>query len=68
MEHEPELQKLCKHEGAEDNIAKWQSENNPLAPLSEKQLDIIYELKDVIEEKYFFKPEVNEIRNWSWLK
>lgn len=60
MEHEPELHKFDKHEGVEDNIAKWQSENNPLAPLSEDQLDVIYELKDLIEVNYFFKPEVSE--------
>lgn len=44
--------------GVEDNIAKWQAENNPLAPLSEDQLDLIYEVKDSIEELYFFRTEV----------
>ncbi|CAG9860141.1 unnamed protein product [Phyllotreta striolata] len=43
----------------QENIAKWQSVNEPLAPLSEQQLNIIYELGDIVSNLYN-KSEINE--------
>lgn len=40
----------------QENIAKWQEANNPLAPLTEEQLDLIYELGDIVALTYN-KPE-----------
>ncbi|XP_044746128.1 conserved oligomeric Golgi complex subunit 3 [Coccinella septempunctata] len=37
----------------QENIAKWQSPSNPLAPLNEEQQDLIYQLEDIIKENYF---------------
>lgn len=44
----------------QENIAKWQSVEDPLAPLSEQQLDVIYELGDLVSNLYS-KTEADKI-------
>lgn len=36
----------------QENVANWQSSNNPLAPLKEEQTELIYELGDIISSLY----------------
>lgn len=36
-----------------NNIANWQGPTNPLAPLTEEQLDLVYQLEDIIKENYY---------------
>lgn len=37
----------------QENIACWQDPINPLAPLTEEQQDLIYQIEDIIKECYF---------------
>ncbi|KAL3288372.1 hypothetical protein HHI36_002820 [Cryptolaemus montrouzieri] len=37
----------------QENIANWQAPINPLAPLTEDQLDLVYQLEDIIKAEYF---------------
>ncbi|KRT79928.1 hypothetical protein AMK59_7092, partial [Oryctes borbonicus] len=44
------------------NIAKWQDVNRPLAPLTEEQMDIVYQIEDSI--KYmFYKQDSQKLTN-----
>lgn len=36
-----------------ENIAKWQAVQDPLTPLTDKQLDIMYKIEDKINETYY---------------
>ncbi|XP_072394183.1 conserved oligomeric Golgi complex subunit 3 [Diabrotica undecimpunctata] len=42
----------------QENIVKWQAADDPLAPLSSEQLEVIYELGDLISNKSKKVPEV----------
>lgn len=42
----------AKESKVQENIANWQSANNPLAPLSEDQIDLIYEVGDIVANLY----------------
>ena len=35
----------------QQNVTNWQSNNDPLAPLMEEQLDIIYQIGDIIKNQ-----------------
>jgi len=35
------------------NIAQWQAIDNPLATLTEEQMDTIYQIKDLTQNVYF---------------
>ncbi|XP_060532022.1 conserved oligomeric Golgi complex subunit 3 [Cylas formicarius] len=37
----------------QENIADWHSSTNPLAPLDEEQIDLIYEIKDAVNALYY---------------
>lgn len=36
----------------QENIAHWQSGSSPLSALSDGQLDIIYQIKDCVEQNF----------------
>lgn len=36
----------------QQNITNWQTSNDPLAPLTDQQLDIIYEISDLVKDLY----------------
>lgn len=36
-----------------ENVTKWQAIDNPLAPLMDKQAQLLYEIEDVVEELYY---------------
>lgn len=36
----------------QENLAKWQASDEPLAPLTEEQLDLVYELSDIVSDTY----------------
>ncbi|XP_022915203.2 conserved oligomeric Golgi complex subunit 3 [Onthophagus taurus] len=38
------------------NIAKWQDAENPLAPLTDSQWDILYQMEDVVKQLYYQQP------------
>lgn len=40
----------------QENIAKWQLIDNPIASLSDKQKDVLYALSDLANEEYTLKP------------
>lgn len=42
------------------NIAKWQDVENPLAPLSEEQMDIIYHIEDTVQAM-FYKQDAQKV-------
>lgn len=42
------------------NIAKWQDVENPLAPLSEQQMDIIYQIEDSVKSM-FYKQDTQKV-------
>ncbi|XP_018331497.1 conserved oligomeric Golgi complex subunit 3 isoform X2 [Agrilus planipennis] len=42
-----------KEKAIQDNITKWQAPTSPLAPLSEEELDIVYQISDLIKEEYY---------------
>lgn len=44
----------------QENIANWQTSTNPLAPLSDEQLDLIYEVADKVKELYYGSDEQQE--------
>lgn len=37
----------------QENVTKWQSAEDPLAPLDEEQKDLIYELSDIVHSLYY---------------
>ncbi|XP_066246972.1 conserved oligomeric Golgi complex subunit 3 [Euwallacea similis] len=41
----------------QENLARWQSTDDPLAPLSEKQKDLLYELKNRVNSLYYESEE-----------
>ncbi|ENN79034.1 hypothetical protein YQE_04501, partial [Dendroctonus ponderosae] len=43
-----------------DNVAKWQSADAPLAPLTELQVDLVYELGDMVASIYYPKKETSD--------
>ncbi|CAG9766598.1 unnamed protein product [Ceutorhynchus assimilis] len=46
----------------QDNVAKWQSSDDPLAPLNDEQLDLIYEIGDVVNSLYFDNEPQEQIK------
>lgn len=40
----------------EENVAKWQLIDNPIAALTDKQKDALYMLSDLVKEEYTLKP------------
>lgn len=36
----------------QENVVNWQSASNPLAPLNEEQIDLFYEIGDVVKQLY----------------
>lgn len=42
----------------EENVAKWQLIDNPIAPLTDKQKDVSYSLSDLVKDVYKLKPFV----------
>lgn len=36
----------------QQNITNWQASNDPLAPLTDQQLDIVYEISDLVKDLY----------------
>lgn len=42
------------------NIAKWQDVENPLAPLSDEQMDIIYHIEDTVQAM-FYKQDAQKV-------
>lgn len=46
-----------------ENIAKWQSTTNPLAPLTDEQLDLVYQMEDIVNEEYYKKSDIVLIDN-----
>lgn len=36
----------------QDNVANWQASENPLAPLDEEQIELVYELGDIVSSLY----------------
>lgn len=54
--HLTDLKTDPKETEIQENIAKWQATDDPLAPLTDEQLDLIYELSDIVSATYN-KPE-----------
>lgn len=42
----------------QENIAKWQLIDNPIAPLSDEQKEVLYNLSDLVKDEYTLKPNV----------
>ncbi|KAJ8933260.1 hypothetical protein NQ318_017798 [Aromia moschata] len=43
-----------------ENISKWQSTNDPLAPLNDNQMDLVYEISDLVKHIYIANKEDTE--------
>lgn len=55
---EVKIKKEITEQNVQENIANWQSSNSPLTALSENQLDIIYQMKDLIHEQCYWSSKV----------
>lgn len=44
-----------------DNLAKWHSSDAPLAPLTEEQVELVYELGDIAASIYYPKKETSDV-------
>ncbi|CAH1159692.1 unnamed protein product [Phaedon cochleariae] len=53
-----ETESDIKESKVQENLAKWQSTTDPLAPLSEEQMDLVYEMGDLVSSMYT-NPEEN---------
>ncbi|KAJ8962991.1 hypothetical protein NQ314_005630, partial [Rhamnusium bicolor] len=42
----------AKESKVQENIANWQSTDDPLAPLSDDQIDLVYEISDIVVSLY----------------
>ncbi|CAH0558362.1 unnamed protein product [Brassicogethes aeneus] len=45
----------------QENITNWQASDNPLAPLTNEQLDLIYEVGDKIQELFYSAEGATEV-------
>lgn len=42
----------------QENLAKWQSTDKPLAPLNDSKLELIYQMREALNDKYFTPKEI----------
>lgn len=45
----------------QQNVTNWQSSTDPLAPLTEEQLDLVYQIGDVIKRNTIKESDENEL-------
>ncbi|KAB0801537.1 hypothetical protein PPYR_05891 [Photinus pyralis] len=51
--NEDVLSEAYKQKKVLENVSNWQLGENPLTEITEEQLDILYQVKDLIEENYY---------------